>query len=52
MTRLAELPGVQGLEHSVRSITNVYAMIEICGETPPPKCLSLIITLFLAGGGF
>ena len=51
MTRLAELPGVQGLKRSVRSITNVYSMIEICGETPP-KCLSLIMMLFLAGGGF
>lgn len=26
-------------------------MIQICGEPPPPQCVSLIITLFLAGGG-
>lgn len=25
-------------------------MIQICGEPPPPQCVSLIITLFLAGG--
>lgn len=49
MRRLSELEAL-GLAWSLRSIKNVEYMIEICGETPP-KCVSLIITLFLAGGG-
>lgn len=40
-----------GLARGGRSIENVAYVTEVCGEAPPPPVsVSLIITLFLAGG--